>query len=235
MARSIVIGDVHGCAVELDGLLDKLALASDDRLYFVGDLVAKGPESRRVLALARKLGAKVALGNHEERMLQARDARREDRTPPKLDKTHNALLDELDDEDWAMLEALPLKLDLPEHEARIVHAGVVPGIPFEQQDPWLVTHIRSIAEDGTPSSKWGPLWGARYVGPPHIVFGHNARKEPQFHPDATGLDTSCVYGGELTALVLPAGANVPPVADRREALVSVKAKRAYSEYGRPLS
>ena len=60
MARSIVIGDVHGCAIELDGLLDKLALASDDRLYFVGDLVAKGPESRRVLTLARKLGAKVA-------------------------------------------------------------------------------------------------------------------------------------------------------------------------------
>jgi hypothetical protein len=233
--RTIVIGDVHGCLAELEDLLDKVALAGDDRLVFVGDLVAKGPDSRGVLALVRKLGARATLGNHEERVLAARRARREERTPPRLDGTHLALLDELDDSEWAELESLPLGIELPEHEVRVVHAGVLPGVPFEAQDPWLVTHIRSISEDGKPSAKWGPLWGARYTGPPHIVFGHNARKDPQLHPDATGLDTACVYGGVLTALVLPEGSRVPPPAERRDALVSTPARRAYSDYGRPLS
>jgi hypothetical protein len=233
--RSIVIGDVHGCSAELDELLDEVALASDDRLVFVGDLVAKGPDSRGVLALARKHAARTTLGNHEERMLEARAARREGRPLPRLDPTHAALLEELDEEEWAMLAAMPLGLELTEHAVRVVHAGIVPGIPFAEQDPWLVTHIRSIGEDGKPSSKWGPLWGARYAGPPHIVFGHNARREPQLHADATGLDTSCVYGGRLTALVLPEGSPVPPPADRGDALVSVRARRAYADYGRPLS
>jgi len=83
--------------------------------------------------------------------------------------------------------------------------------------------------------KWGPLWGASYEGPPHIVFGHNARKDPQLHAHATGLDTACVYGGELTALVLPAGARLPPPNERRDLLVSERARRAYSDYGRALS
>lgn len=235
MTRTIVIGDVHGCSAELQTLLDKLALATDDQLVFVGDLVAKGPDSRGVLALVRKLHARVALGNHEERVLAARKALAKDETPPRLDPTHQALLETLDDEEWTELESLPLSVELPEHEIRVVHAGVVPGIPFSEQDPWLVTHMRSISEDGVPSSKWGPLWGARYAGPPHVVFGHNARKEPQLHPDATGLDTACVYGGALTALVLPAGARVPSPSERRDALVSTPARRAYSDYGRPLS
>jgi hypothetical protein len=123
----------------------------------------------------------------------------------------------------------------PAHSLRVVHAGILPGVAFSDQDPWVVTHIRSITDDGKPSSKWGRLWGERYSGPPHIAFGHNARKEPQLHPDATGLDTGCVYGGRLTALVLPAGSEPPAPADSGDALVTYPARRAYENYGRPLS
>jgi hypothetical protein len=110
----------------------------------------------------------------------------------------------------------------------------VPGVPFERQDPYLLTHLRSIADDGTPSVKWGIPWGKTYVGPPHVAFGHNARKHPQLHPDATGLDTGCVYGGALTALVLERGHALPPPEERYDVLVSVQARRAYSDYGQPL-
>lgn len=234
MAQTIVIGDVHGCRAELEALLDKLGPGRDDTLVFVGDLVARGPDSRGVLKLVRELSARVALGNHEERLLKARAARRAGTPPPKMGKTHQALFMELGDEDWAMLEALPLWLELPEAGLRVVHAGLVPGVPMTEQDPWVLTHVRSLAEDGTPSSKWGTPWGKSYQGPPHVVFGHNARKHPQLHPHATGLDTACVYGGELTALVLPSGATVPPPSERREALVSVPARDVYHDYGQPL-
>ncbi len=234
MARTIVIGDVHGCAAELERLLEKLGPSADDRLLFVGDLVARGPDSHHVLSVVKALGAGVVRGNHEERLLDARAAHREGKPLPKLGRTHQALFEELDAEEWAMLESFPLFIDVRDAGLRIVHAGVVPGVPFSEQDPYLLTHVRSISDDGTPSVKWGTPWGKTYVGPPHVVFGHNARKEPQLHPDATGIDTACVYGGELTALVLPKGTLPPPPAERRDVLVSVPARTAYADYGHAL-
>lgn len=234
MPRTIVIGDVHGCAAELNDLLSKVGFATGDRAVFVGDLVARGPDSRGVLRIVRELGALAVRGNHEERVLAARIATQRGEPWPKIGKGHTALAKELDETDWQQLEALPLHLELVEHSVRIVHAGVDPARRFEDQDPWMMTHMRSLLEDGTPSDRWGSPWGAVYRGPPHVVFGHNAQRAPQIHPHATGIDTACVYGGALTALVLKENEAVPEVNARRDALVSVPARAVYSDYGREL-
>lgn len=234
MARSIFIGDVHSCAAELAELLSAVAVTEDDRVYFTGDLLSRGPDALGVLRLFRELRARSAVGNHEQRLIAHRQARLRGEPGPKLGHSHAEVAAQLGDEEWAILESFPLWIDVPEHDIRIVHAGLVPGVPFEQQDPWMLTHIRSITEDGKPSEKWGTLWGSLYREEPHIVFGHNARKVPQLHPHATGLDTACVYGGALTALVLAEGVAPPPVASRPDVMISVRAKRAYSDYGREL-
>ncbi|MFD4838057.1 symmetrical bis(5'-nucleosyl)-tetraphosphatase [Achromobacter sp. NPDC058515] len=68
-----VVGDVHGCCASLDALLSRPEIADDPecRLWFVGDLVNRGPESaatlRRVMALGDR--ATVVLGNHDLRAL----------------------------------------------------------------------------------------------------------------------------------------------------------------------
>jgi hypothetical protein len=130
-------------------------------------------------------------------------------------------------EHWAQLEALPLWLHAD--PLLVVHAALDPRLPLEEQRERTLLYGRTIDGDGNVSERreGGEPWGASYRGPEHVVFGHDAQSEPQLHPWATGIDTRCVYGGALTALVLPSGQLPPPPAERLDALVSVPARRAY--------
>jgi hypothetical protein len=229
MGRTLIVGDVHGCIGELTELLDSLAAGPSDRVVFVGDLLARGPDSRAVLELFRQIGGRSVLGNHEARLLEARRARVEGNKRPRLAPPDYALLHQLRDADWELLAALPLYLPLPEHDACIVHAGIVPELPLDAQDPWTLTHVRSLDAAGRPSERHDhEPWAARYRSGPHIVFGHNSRLGLQLQPSATGLDTGCVYGGRLSALVLGPGQTIPEALDERRALIhSVPAARRY--------
>ena len=218
MSRTIVVGDVHACARELGDLCNSLSITTEDRVFFVGDLIMRGPDPAGVMKLVHSLGARSVRGNHEERLLRWRESRHDHEA---LARTAKAL----SEEDWRFLEDEPLWIDLPEHELRIVHAGLDPSRPMEKQRRRVLLTCRTLDKRGRPSDRRdeGEPWGRRYQGPPHVVFGHNAQREPQIHPWATGIDTGCVYGGALTALVLERDEKVP--ADRP--LVRVPAHATY--------
>ncbi|HSQ63146.1 MAG TPA: metallophosphoesterase [Polyangiaceae bacterium] len=233
-ARTVIVGDVHGCRAELEALLDRIGFGSGDQLVFVGDLVARGPDSLGVLDVARRTGAIIVRGNHEQKLL---DWRRAQRTGEELalGRTHLDVARAMRDVDWTLLETSPLWYDLPEHGARVVHAGVLPGVPMEEQSPHTLMHIRTCGVRGDVLGKkkvqaHGIPWASLYAGPPQVVFGHNALAGLQVHPWATGLDTGCVYGGRLTAIVLGKGERIPrSMARRRQMLVSQAARRVYFE------
>ena len=63
--RRIVIGDVHGHHDGLMTLLEALAPGSDDRVYFLGDLIDRGPKSAQVLDFVQQSPYQTLLGNHE--------------------------------------------------------------------------------------------------------------------------------------------------------------------------
>jgi len=224
MSRTVIVGDVHGCTGELEELLEQVRFVrGTDRLVSVGDLVVRGPDSRGVLALVRELGGRATRGNHEAKLLAWRRGR------ASLGSDHARVAEALSEEDWAMLEAMPLWIDLPENGLRIVHAGVVPGTPVERTPPEALLKMRTFDARGdwSDDADAGAPWGTRYAGPPHVVFGHYAQREPQLHAWATGLDTACVYGGRLTALVLGEGEEPPRGTAVAHRLKSVPALRKY--------
>lgn len=68
-----VIGDVHGCADQLEALLRKLPLAPQSAIAFVGDYIDRGSSSRQVVELIMDLRRYhhvfTLLGNHETLLL----------------------------------------------------------------------------------------------------------------------------------------------------------------------
>ncbi|WNG13629.1 metallophosphoesterase [Cystobacter fuscus] len=216
MTRTLFIGDVHGCAEELDALLEECGHRPGDRVVLVGDLVAKGPDSAGVVRRARERGMLAVRGNHDEHVLRWHKGLMPKHK--KLKPEHRQVLDTLTDADWAYLESLPLHRPFPEFNVRVVHGGLVPGVPLEQQDPELMINLRSITSEGEPSKKLeaGVPWASLWRGPEFIIFGHDALRGVQRHPHAIGLDSGCVYGRRLTAYVLP-----------EARFYSVAAKRTY--------
>jgi hypothetical protein len=216
--RTVVIGDVHGCLDELQDLVLRCSIDSaTDRVVLVGDLVAKGPDSQGVVQFARERGFEAVLGNHDAKVLSlGRDV------PPwqadDAGKDHAAVARSLGANDWRYLEDLPLYRAIPDLDTVVVHAGLVPSVPLAAQPRNLLISMRSITPTGEPSKRVdaGVPWASLWPGPTHVVFGHDAIRGLQRHPFATGLDTGCVYGRELTALILP-----------EKRLVSVPARRAY--------
>ena len=227
MSRTIILGDLHGCLDELRALLDHVGFAAGDQLVSVGDTVVRGPHPAETLDLLMTLGARAVRGNHEDRLLRWR-ASRKSAAPMTIGAMTKATAKRLRKRHWQWLRALPLWIDLPEHGVRVVHAGLVPGLPINRQLPRTLLYMRCIGEHGEPiESRDRVPWGERYTGPPHVVFGHNALPNPQIHRWATGIDTGAVYGGRLTAMVLLPREKPPPPSERASVLVSVPARKSY--------
>ncbi len=228
VTRSLIIGDVHGCLAELDELLDKAAITSSDCAIFVGDLIGKGPHSVGVLNRIVTLKALSVQGNHERQLLKLAEVNQDSGDSPRFSAGHRRVAQSLERHHWELLRAMPLFVDLPHHGACVVHAGLMPDLDLAAQDPWVLTHMRSIDAFGRPSEELGDApWAATYPGPVHVVFGHSAQRGLQLHPFATGLDSGCVYGGRLTGLLLNAGEPVPALTERGRAIVSVAAHAMY--------
>ncbi|MBV9945243.1 MAG: metallophosphoesterase, partial [Myxococcales bacterium] len=143
MALTAIVGDVHGCASELEDLVREIGYsAQSDQLILVGDLVARGPDSRGVLDLVRRLRARAVRGNHDEKLLAWHERGKD------LSSEHERVARQLSEKDWRTLGAMPLWIDLPEHGARVVHAGVLPGVPVEKTPADAPLRMRTIDARG---------------------------------------------------------------------------------------
>jgi len=192
VTRRIFVGDIQGCLEPLQRLLAAVAFKKgSDRLLPVGDLVNKGPDSDGVLRLCRELGAEPVLGNHDFHWLEQGSGEPELR---------------------AWLQAQPVVRVLP--DLIMVHGGLHPH--WDEQklarlSPAEIDYAINVrycdADGNRPADDWPPPgppfrpWDDFYHGTRRVVFGHWARRGLVVRPQCIGLDTGCVYGGQLSAWI----------------------------------
>ena len=118
------IGDIQGCYSELRELLVKLNFSADrDQVWFVGDLVNRGPQSLEVLRFVRSLGANAVtvLGNHDLHLLAVAFGTQRKRKSDTLDAIFTA-----HDRDELLGWLVTRPLAHYEDGDLMVHAGLVP-------------------------------------------------------------------------------------------------------------
>jgi protein phosphatase len=230
-----LIGDVHGCADELEELLGTLGYAPDEagvrrhpegrKVVFLGDLVDRGPRVPDVLRIAMgmvKAGSALCVpGNHDEKLLRwlrgktVRMAHGLERTVEQLESEPPEFLFDVN----AFLDGLVSHYVLDGGRLVAAHAGMK-----QEMQGRASGQVRSFALYGETTGEVDELglpvrldWAADYRGSAMVVYGHTPVAEPRWLNRTINIDTGCVFGGALTALRYP----------ERE-LVSVPARQVYA-------
>jgi bis(5'-nucleosyl)-tetraphosphatase (symmetrical) len=176
------IGDIQGCFSALENLIGQIRFdPPKDTLWFVGDLVNRGPDSLAVLRWVKALGpsAIVVLGNHDLHLLAAAEGLR----PVSKGDTFQDVLQASDREDllnWLRQQRLLYRAK----DVVLVHAGLLPQ--------WSATEAEALATEVE-----GVLRGSEYKTLLREMYGSSPA---QWSPDLTGMVRCRVIVNALTRL-----------------------------------
>jgi serine/threonine protein phosphatase 1 len=213
--RTIAIGDIHGCLVQFEALLQSIAPTKEDHIILLGDYVDRGPDSAGVLTRIIKLmqthHVSAIMGNHEELMLDARNGFEELRMwlgvggmavlasyfgPQALTlpaAQWKPAVDRIPKEHWTFLETRLLPyLETDTHI--FVHAAADPGLRMNQQMDVTL--------------RWTSCEGMRpHISGKTIICGHTAQHSgrPRNFEHYVCIDTHAYGGKYLTALDVHTG------------------------------
>lgn len=198
MARTIAIGDIHGCSTAFEAILNAIRPRPEDTIVTLGDYIDRGPDSRgvldRLIQLSRRCRLVPLLGNHDQMLLDVRSGKH----PIYwfLDIGGTATLDSygpgrdlslIPDEHFAFLENC---LDYYETDNHIfVHANYFPDIPMSEQ-PISMLRWESLRDTNPGPHDTGKT----------VIVGHTSQKNGEILDlgHIKCIDTYCYGGGWLT-------------------------------------
>lgn len=207
MKRLIAVGDIHGQLDMLRLLLDKVQPTPEDKFIFVGDYIDRGPDSKGVvnflLDFKRHFNVVCLRGNHEDMLLAFLNldpnahygeaylyngGEYTVRSYAGQNATFSDLKNAIPETHLEFFKQL--KYYHIEEGFLFVHAGIVPGVPIEQQRPVDLIWIRE-------EFLYSPT-GIDKV----VVFGHTPLKTPLITDDKIGIDTGAGYNMRISAIEL---------------------------------
>lgn len=234
--RFAFIGDVHGCYEELMELVETIGFYEGkiDKLVFVGDLIDKGPEPKKVLEWLKTWEASCVFvkGNHEEKhirynMHEKRKLKNKSYVNPmEFSKDHLATREQIleiknFDPFYWMDSWNDYYYCLDEGQHLVLHGGLLPGQKAEDMPVKILTRVRYLTDNNEMAhldeiTSEMRFWTEEYSGPEKVIFGHQPFLTPHISKFAIGIDTGCVHGNKLTAYL-----------SHDQSFVSVPAKRNY--------
>ncbi|MEV0183523.1 polynucleotide kinase-phosphatase [Streptomyces sp. NPDC050625] len=231
-----IIGDIHGCASELESLLVKLGYSEGVHpegrtAVFVGDLVDRGPDTpgvlRRVMSMVASGNALCVPGNHENkygRYLKGRKVQHTHGLAETIEQMEGES-EEFKAQVREFLDGLVSHYVLDGGRLVVCHAGLP-----ERYHGRTSGRVRSHALYGDTTGETDEFglpvrypWAEDYRGRAAVVYGHTPVPEATWLNNTICLDTGAVFGGKLTALRWP-----------ERQLVDVPAERVWYEPARPL-
>ncbi|WP_420036205.1 polynucleotide kinase-phosphatase [Streptomyces sp. cg28] len=231
-----IVGDIHGCASELETLLGKLGYVDGAHpegrtAVFVGDLVDRGPNTpgvlRRVMGMVEAGTALCVPGNHEnklERWLKGAQVQHTHGLAETVEQL-GAESEEFRAEVREFVRGLVSHYVLDGGRLVVCHAGLP-----EKYHGRTSGRVRSHALYGETTGETDEFglpvrypWAEDYRGKAAVVYGHTPVPTATWLNNTICLDTGAVFGGRLTALRWP----------ERE-LVDVPAEKVWYEPARPL-
>ncbi|MEV6377976.1 polynucleotide kinase-phosphatase [Streptomyces sp. NPDC051773] len=232
-----IVGDIHGCASELESLLGKLGYVDGVHpegrtAVFVGDLVDRGPDSpavlRRVMSMVGSGNALCVPGNHENkygRHLKGRNVQHTHGLAETIAQMEGES-EEFKQEVRRFIDGLVSHYVLDGGKLVVCHAGLP-----EKYHGRTSGRVRSHALYGDTTGETDEFglpvrypWAEDYRGRAAVVYGHTPVPTATWLNNTICLDTGAVFGGKLTALRWP----------ERE-LVDVPAEKVWYEPARPLA
>ncbi|MFF8654024.1 polynucleotide kinase-phosphatase [Streptomyces huasconensis] len=231
-----IIGDVHGCASELETLLTKLGYVDGTHpegrtAVFVGDLVDRGPDTpgvlRRVMSMVGSGTALCVPGNHENKLGRHLKGRSVQHTHGLAETVEQlaAESEEFRAQVREFVDGLVSHYVLDGGKLVVCHAGLP-----EKYHGRTSGRVRSHALYGDTTGETDEFglpvrypWAEEYRGKAAVVYGHTPVPTATWLNNTICLDTGAVFGGRLTALRWP----------ERE-LVDVPAERVWYEPAKPL-
>lgn len=208
--RTIAIGDVHGCYNELKELIATLEAEGEykkgiDKLVFLGDYIDRGSDSRLVIEFIRNLQKEndnviALMGNHEDMLLDYLYDNDESWLWNGYINTMESYngFDKQFKKDVQWIRTLPLYHE--DEHCIFVHAGIDAYKPMDKQDRFTLLWVREPF-----------IYGMKEYHK-RVIFGHTptANLGEDWKPVCTyanniDIDTGCVYGGALTALIIDDG------------------------------
>ncbi|PIM69681.1 polynucleotide kinase-phosphatase [Streptomyces sp. JV178] len=232
-----IIGDIHGCAHELEALLGKLGYVDGVHpegrtAVFVGDLVDRGPDSpgvlRRVMSMVGSGDALCVPGNHENkygRYLKGRNVQHTHGLAETIEQMEGES-EEFKKQVREFIDGLVSHYVLDGGKLVVCHAGLP-----EKYHGRTSGRVRSHALYGDTTGETDEFglpvrypWAEDYRGRAAVVYGHTPVPQATWLNNTICLDTGAVFGGKLTALRWP----------ERE-LVDVPAEQVWYEPTRPLA
>jgi protein phosphatase len=244
-----IIGDIHGCAAELEALLGKLGYVDGVHpegrtAVFVGDLVDRGPDSpgvlRRVMAMVKSGNALCVPGNHENKYGRYLRGRKVQHTHG-LAETIEQMTGESEEflaEVREFLDGLVSHYVLDGGRLVVCHAGLP-----EKYHGRTSGRVRSHALYGDTTGETDEFglpvrypWAEDYRGRAAVVYGHTPVPEATWLNNTICLDTGAVFGGKLTALRWPERelADVPAEQVWYEPTKPLRSEAPGGQDGRPL-